>query len=194
MMVVWSGTDMWRAEVARVELGADRLTASGTQLGIDPLPYRVDYELETGAHWVTRRLQLTATGDGWTRRLDLRSDGAGHWESTSSTEGDADLPRPTEDLGMVEGALDCDLAYSPLTNLMPVRRHELDRHPGTVDFLMAWVSLPDLAVHLSPQRYQHLDTSRVRYLSTDSDFQADLELDPHGLVINYPGLAQRVSA
>jgi hypothetical protein len=59
---------------------------------------------------------------------------------------------------------------------------------------MAWVSLPDLAVHLSPQRYQHLDSSLVRYLSTDSDFQADLELDPEGLVITYPGLAQRVSA
>lgn len=180
--------------MVQLELGADRLTATGTQLGIDPLPYRVEYELDTGAHWVTRRLQLTATGDGWTRRLDLRSDGTGHWESTSSVEGDADLPAPGGDLAAVEGALDCDLAYSPLTNLMPVRRHQLDRRPGTVDFLMAWVSLPDLAVHLSPQRYQHLDASRVRYLSTDSDFQADLELDPDGLVITYPGLAQRVSA
>lgn len=193
-MVLWKGTDEWRAEVAQLELGDDRLTATGTQLGIDPLPYRVDYELETGAQWLTRRLQVTATGDGWVRRLDLRSDGAGHWESTSSVEGDVDLPSPGGDLAAVEGALDCDLAYSPLTNLMPVRRHQLDRNPGTVDFLMAWVSLPDLAVHLSPQRYQHLDTSLVRYLSTDSDFQADLELDSEGLVINYPGLAQRVSA
>jgi hypothetical protein len=194
MILVWSGTDAWRAEMVQLELGADRLTATGTQLGIDPLPYRVEYELDTGAHWVTRRLQLTATGDGWTRRLDLRSDGTGHWESTSSNEGDVDLPTPGGDLAALEGALDCDLAYSPLTNLMPVRRHQLDRRPGTVDFLMAWVSLPDLAVHLSPQRYQHLDASRVRYLSTDSDFHADLELDPDGLVITYPGLAQRVSA
>ncbi|QNE22778.1 putative glycolipid-binding domain-containing protein [Kribbella qitaiheensis] len=196
-MLLWSGTDSWRAEAVQLELGEDRLSATGTQLGIDPLPYRVDYELETGARWVTRRLHLTAAGEGWIRRLELGSDGSGNWQATSSSEGEVALPPPGGDLTAVSGALDCDLAYSPLTNLMPVRRHHLHRQPGTVDFLMAWVSLPDLAVHLSPQRYQHLNSnesgSRVRYTSTDSGYQADLQLDLAGLVINYPDLATRVS-
>jgi uncharacterized protein len=192
MMLLWSGTDAWRAEAVQLELGDDRLTATGTQLGIDPLPYRVDYELKTGAQWVTRRLHLTATGDGWSRRLELHSDEAGHWESTASSEGDVDLP--SAGAASLTGALDCDLAHSPLTNLMPVRRHHLHRQPGTVDFMMAWVSLPDLAVHLSPQRYEHLDSSLVRYTSIDSGYQADLQLDSDGLVITYPDLAQRVSA
>lgn len=195
MMRLWSGDGSWRAEAVQLDLGEDRLTASGTQFGADPLPYRVDYELETGAHWVTRRLHVDAAGDGWRRSLELLSDKAGHWTCSTSADGDVDLPTPGGNLAAVTGALDCDLAHSPLTNLMPVRRHDLHRQAGTVDFLMAWVSLPDLAVHASPQRYQALGSdesgAQVRYLSTDSNFVADLQLDADGLVIHYPGIATR---
>jgi hypothetical protein len=73
---------------------------------------------------------------------------------------------------------------------MPVRRHGLHERPGAVDFTMAWVSLPDLTVHRSEQRYEHLAPGRTRFSS--DDFTADLELDEDGLVLVYPGLARRV--
>ena len=82
-------------------------------------------------------------------------------------------------------------AFSPLTNVMPIRRHRLHEQPGAVGFAMAWVSLPDLKVHRSEQRYEHLARGRVRFSS--DGFTADLELDEHGLVVSYPGIAQRVS-
>jgi hypothetical protein len=196
-MLLWSGEGAWRAEAVQLELGPDRLSATGTQFGADPLPYRVDYELETGADWVTMRLHVDAAGDGWSRSLELLSDEAGHWSCASSVEGEVDLPVPGGNLAAVTGALDCDLAYSPLTNLMPVLRHNLHRQPGTVDFLMAWVSLPDLAVHASPQRYEALGSDEssalVRYAGLDSDFVADLQLDSGGLVTHYPGIATRVA-
>jgi hypothetical protein len=197
MMLLWRGDGSWRAEAVQLELGADRLSATGTQFGADPLPYRADYELETGANWVTRRLHVDVAGGGWSRSLELLSDEAGQWSCTSSVDGEVDLPIPGGNLAAVTGALDCDLAYSPLTNLMPVLRHNLHRQAGTVDFLMAWVSLPDLAVHASPQRYEALgsdeNSALVRYISLDSDFVADLELDSRGLVTHYPGIATRVS-
>ena len=51
---------------------------------------------------------------------------------------------------------------------------------------MAWVSLPDLVVHESRQRYSHVAPGVVRY--EDDSFAADLELDGDGLVVRYPGL------
>jgi hypothetical protein len=33
----------------------------------------------------------------------------------------------------------------------------------------------------------------VRFLDVDSDFAAELELDPAGLLVFYPGLARRVA-
>jgi hypothetical protein len=34
----------------------------------------------------------------------------------------------------------------------------------------------------------------VRYVSLDSDFRAELELDEDGLVVRYPRLAERLSS
>ncbi len=84
------------------------------------------------------------------------------------------------------GALDCDLALSPLTNFMPIKRN--GEGPG--DYVMAWVSVPDLRVHRSEQRYEPLADGRVRFSSPG--FTADLELDEDGFVAHYPGLAERV--
>ena len=53
---------------------------------------------------------------------------------------------------------------------------------------------PELEVHASPQRYEWLDDGRVRFVSLDSDFTADLELDEDGFLTRYPGLAERVSS
>ena len=49
-------------------------------------------------------------------------------------------------MDLLDQALDCDLAYCPLTNLMPVLRHRLHREPGRHDLVMAWVRLPELTV------------------------------------------------
>jgi hypothetical protein len=198
-LLLWTGTDGWRAEASTADLYGDHVAASGTQLGVDPLPYRLDYRLETTARWLTRRLQVDATGTGWRRSLDLRSDGAGRWTIEASYDGDVDLPPPGGDPAAVAGALDCDLGASPLTNLMPVRRHDLHRSPDEVDFLMAWVSVPDLAVSLSPQRYETVRAAAagaeavVRYVGEHRDFTAELVLDADGLVVDYPGLATRVA-
>jgi hypothetical protein len=174
MRLAWDGTPDWRAEVCEVVLSGDGLAATGAQLGAVPKPYRAAYELEARGNWVTRRLRVEVAGVG---SLELRHDGKGTW---------AGVPNAAE----LEGALDCDLAFSPLTNVMPVRRHRLHEQPGAADFTVAWVSLPDLAVHRSEQRYEHVEPGRVRFRS--GDFTADLELDEDGLVVLYPGLARRV--
>lgn len=187
----------WRWEACTVDLGADRLTARGTQAGQDPLPYRADYELETDAGWRTRRLHVRSEGEGWSRTLTLTSDGAGRWACRTGEAGDVDLPPPGLDPGTVAGALDCDLAFSPLTNTMPVLRHDLHRRPGAHDLLMAWVRLPGLSVHPSEQRYEHVeadsDGAVVRYGGRHRDFVGLLRFDRDGLVVHYPELAERVS-
>jgi hypothetical protein len=174
MRLAWNGTSDWRTEVSEVVLSANGLAATGAQLGAAPKPYRAAYELEARDNWVTRRLRVEVAGVG---SLELRHDGKGTW---------AGVPNAAE----LEGALDCDLAFSPLTNTMPVRRARLHEQPGAADFAMAWVSLPDLAVHRSEQRYEHLEPGRVRFAS--DGVTAELEVDEDGLVLVYPGLARRV--
>jgi hypothetical protein len=173
--LAWNGDPDWRQELCELQLRDDGLVATGAQLGSSPTPYRAAYELEVRGDWATRRLRVEVGGVG---SLELRHDGQGTWAGVGNA---AEL----------EGALDCDLAFSPLTNLMPIRRHRLHEQPGMFDFAMAWVSLPDLKVHRSEQRYEHLEPGLVRFSS--DGFVADLQLDADGLVVTYPGLARRVS-
>lgn len=198
-VVVWSGLDAWRCEIAEVEPEADGLRAHGTQIGVDPVAYRADYRLDaTGEDFSTRTLRVETAGEGWERRLRLERDQAGEWTVEVGGEGELELAAPGGDVDVLAGALDCDLAFSPLTNAMPVARHRLGERRGSETFLMAWVSVPDLSVTPSRQHYTHVSRgdagSIVRYESESRDFVADLELDPDGLVRVYPQLAHRVEA
>jgi uncharacterized protein len=193
--LVWTGVEEWLTEASAVELADGSLRASGTQIGADPEPYRVDYRLEAPGDFVTRELELTATAQGWMRHLLLRHDGSGGWSAVVDDEGevpggawDGELP----DLGE---ARDIDIMNSPLTNTMPILRHRFQQG-GEREFLMAFVVVPSLRVEASRQRYEHVRAadsgSVVRYVGLDTDFTADLELDEQGLLQFYPRLARRV--
>jgi hypothetical protein len=190
----WTKDDPAGAEFVEVTFEDRALSAVGVAIGGDPLAYRADYNLETGPEFVTARLQVTVAGEGWLRTLDLRRDSSGTWDASATSEGAPPVPLPPSaegQLGDVQGALDCDLALSPLTNSMPVLRHGLHQGAGSAEFLMAWVSLPDLGVHAASQRYTAVrdlpgDRRLIRFESLDSPFTADLTFDRDGLVLDYP--------
>jgi uncharacterized protein len=180
-LVIWRGLDEWRAEAAWVRIESDRLTATGTQLGAAPDPYRLDYTLRTGPRFVTETLDLSCVRSGALKRLRLVREPDGSWSAD-----DRALPE-------LEGALDCDLGLSPLANSMPVLRERLlaaGAEPH--EFTMAWVDVPELVVHRSEQRYEPVGERRVRFVALDGSFTADLEFDDDGLVVRYPDLAERV--
>lgn len=198
-LLIWRGLDAWRSEVASIRFTRGGLSARGTQVAADPLPYRLDYRLEAPADFVTARIVVTAEGAGWWRRLDLGHDGNGAWTAATEVEGEAiDLGDPGGSVEALAGALDCDLGLSPLTNAMPIARSGLAHRGGAEDFLMAWISVPDLGVVASAQRYEHVRTDEegavVRYVDRGlfPGFEADLDLDQSGLVRCYPGLAEAV--
>jgi hypothetical protein len=198
MLLLWRALDGFGAEACELELDDDRLRASGTQLGAEPVPYRLDYELETAPGFATSRLLAASRGDGWRRRLELRRDADGLWSFDADSDRDAGLPPIGADLEGIAEAVDCDLGRSPLTNTLPVLRTGL-LEPGAAprDFVMAWISVPDLAVHRSEQRYEPVSTDDdghvIRYVGRHRDFVGELRFDRRGLVVRYPQLAELVT-
>jgi hypothetical protein len=174
----WQVSESQGYETAWIELGRDSLRARGRVVGTDPEPYWITYALDTAAGFVTTSLQVTAETAAGSRALDLRRDADGGW----SADG--------EPLAGLDGALDCDLGLSALTNSMPVLRHGLHQAPGERDFTMAWVRVPALTVQPAAQTYTHLAPLRVRYAS--GTYRADLGYDAEGLVEDYPGMARRI--
>jgi hypothetical protein len=125
-------------------------------------------------------MQAQARWEDGTAELDLRR-GRHGWTVNGVRRPDLDE------------ALDCDLGGCPVTNTMPVLRHDLHRS-GDREFLMAFVEVPSLRVVPNRQRYTYLRRtaggSVVRYRS--GSFRSDLTIDEDGLVVNYPRLGRRV--
>jgi hypothetical protein len=185
------------AEFAEIDLAAGRMRATGVVVGASPLPYRLEYELDCAGRYVTRRLSVRVRGAGWSRRLDLDRDPRGRWSVAAGAEGGpqpSGLPSPGGDAGLLDEALDCDLGESPVTNTMPVLREGL-LAGGAAGFVVAWVSVPALAVSPARQRYLFLrraggdgESSVIRYQS--GTFAADVTFDADGVVTDYPGLGR----
>jgi len=111
-------------------------------------------------------LHLLATGDGtWT---------------------DADERHIPE----LDGCIDVDIQWSPLTNTLPIRR--LRMQPGDEAVIaVAYIQLPALTGRKVAQHYTKVDQRTARYASDTRDFVRDLSLDGDGFVIDYPDLFQR---
>ncbi|PVZ10453.1 MULTISPECIES: putative glycolipid-binding domain-containing protein [unclassified Pseudomonas] len=142
--------------------------------------YAFIYTLSVDAQWQTRLLDIASpTGSP---SLRLWSDGNGRWRDVES---DAPLPA-------LDGCIDVDIAITPFTNTLPIRR--LQWQAGQSRTLrMAYVSVPGLEVRAANQRYTCIEPHKwFLYESLDTPFKAQLELDNDGVVIDYPGLFTRI--
>jgi uncharacterized protein len=107
--------------------------------------------------------------------LRLEHDGAGHWRD-----------RPE-----LDGCFEVDISVTPMTNTLPIRR--LGLKPGeSQDIRVVYIELPGPGVSVMAQRYTRLGDRSYRYQS--EGFQADLTVDDHDVVVDYPGLWRRLDA
>ncbi|MFC4021052.1 putative glycolipid-binding domain-containing protein [Micromonospora sp. GCM10011542] len=197
----WSRTDTAGGEHVVLDDG-NGLTARGTLLAVDPIPWTARYQVTTAPDWSTGRVEVEVEGAGWLRsvRLERKAD---RWRVTTAEQGDLDAalvaaghPRAglpgTDDPDRLADALDVDVSGSPLFNALPVRRLGLAAEPADLPhrITVAWVLLPSLEVVAAEQVYSGQGPGRVRFAS--GTFTADIDLDADGYVVRYPGLAERI--
>lgn len=185
-MLAWTGADALRLETARVVLGERSLRAIGVLVAApqeDAEPYSASYSLATEETGVARRLTVRT----------VCAQGEQHVTLTRSEEG---IWLIDHGGGAVrtnfEGALDIDLAFSPLFNALPVRRLDVHRTVSQHTLPMVFVSLPGLEVQLVRQSYRTVSVGDPAVVChTSGSFDVELTVDADGLVLNHPGLAER---
>ncbi|MGH3673267.1 MAG: putative glycolipid-binding domain-containing protein [Pseudonocardiaceae bacterium] len=194
-MLSWVGVDCQRLEAARIVLGERGVRATGSmvacqQEGVET--HSTSYSLATDELGVVQRLAVRTT----------RAKGEQHVTITRSEEGiwlvDHGQNAARTTFG---GALDVDLAFSPLFNALPVRRLGLHRSTGRHELPMVFVALPSLEVIRVSQTYRTVSLGEagepaVIGISSESGepgepFEAEFTVDTDGLVVDYPGLAHR---
>lgn len=169
----WSGETL---ECLVLLQGPDGIVADATIEGKDGA-LATRYRIICDASWRTRRAEIHLV-DG--RNVELESDGNGNWEMNK-------CPAPR-----LRGAIDVDITVTPFTNTLPIRRLNL-RANQHEDILVAYVSVPELAVTSDPQRYICIEPGTLyRFESSGGEFVRDIRVDENGLVVEYPGLFKRV--
>jgi hypothetical protein len=188
-MLAWAGAEGLRLEAARLVLGERSLRASGSlasarQEGTEA--YFASYSLSTDETGVAKRLAIRTTQVHGERYLTLTRSEEGIWLV------DHQLDRGTRTMrSHFGGALDVELALSPLFTILPPRR--LGPHPTTRhDLAVVSVSLPGLEVDCVQRTYHTVSVSEPTVVSfTNHAITVDLTVDTDGLMIDYPGVAHR---
>lgn len=215
--LLWRRVDIAGIEFFRLWDSSAGPRLTGTVIMSDAgLPLRLKYAVACAPDWTSRGVHLAITRGAATRHLKLTAgDGQRWWRSAeegprsvaspnreatreagNAAGVDCGSPRPVPaamEIPAVAGCLDVDLAFTPATNLLPLRRLGLAVGESR-EMTAAWVCFPDLSVEPLAQRYTRLDEHRVRYESLGGTFTAELEVDELGLVVSYPPLWERVAA
>jgi uncharacterized protein len=96
------------------------------------------------------------------------------------------------ELRELHGCKDVDLALTPATNTLPIRRLNLPVG-GAESVIAAWVKVPYLEIEPLRQRYTRMTKNSYRYES-DTGFTAEIVVDDLGLVTSYPSGWERIGS
>jgi uncharacterized protein len=163
----------------------DELGADSVVLAWDPARglFRLSYRLAWDQAWQLQKAELEVTVQDDTRSMHLRTDGPGRW-----------LDGQGKHLEALDGCSDIDIWPTPFTNSFPIRRTPFAIGERR-EFRMAWVDAIEMTVTPQPQAYTRLAERLYLFESLDgSGFKAELRVDEHGIVLDYPGLFRRVQA
>lgn len=142
----------------------------------------VGYEIDVDAGWRSVGARVRGRSVNGVVEREIASTGDGRWR----VDGRA--------APLLDGCLDIDLESSACTNTLPVHRLGL-RHGDLAAAPAVYVRAVDLAVERLDQTYRRVEDGvgqRYAYAAPAFQFACVLAYDAAGLVVDYPGIAQRV--
>ncbi|WP_343074895.1 putative glycolipid-binding domain-containing protein [Phytoactinopolyspora alkaliphila] len=188
-MIVWTPNRWAGGELVQVRSVAGGIRADGMVIATeDGIPARLHYQIACDDAWHTRHVSLNLHGHPL---MTLTSDDDRRWYLDSD---------PESEMSELAGCIDVDIALTPFTNTLPIRRLRLQ--PGESASPRAVYIQPGAELDISTldQRYTRTDTpdraantheSGAAYRYESGSFRTDLQVDQDGIVIDYPGLWTR---
>ena len=170
--VKWAAWDSDDVEVTDLRWENECWTVSG-QVSRE----RVQYVVRLSATWQVRQFLLFRDLDD--PDLWLATDGTARW-------GEMNGAHRVE----LDGCYDIDLACTPFTHSLPIRRLPL-LVGDSADLRVVTVDVETLAVQVAAHRYTRLDTHRWRFGRGEDSTEFDV--DEHGLLLDLPGKFRRLS-
>jgi uncharacterized protein len=176
----WRSVQHGGLEEFRISEWPDSIKARSAIVGqADEARHGVMYEVSLKPDWTFESILLQRT-DGV--MVVLRRSPDGEWSDMHA-----------ETLPELAGCIDIDFEMTPFTNTLPIRRAPLA--VGEVRrFKMAYIPADTMEPFADEQTYTRLSERVYRFENGEGGdyFTSDITVDEDGLVIDYPGLFERV--
>lgn len=174
--ILWRRLDVPGHEIATITSRSDGWLVNGVAVFVETgNPCRIEYEIRCDPQWTTRQCSLSGSTGARRVHLEIERSVAGEWSSEGM------------EVAGIRGCDDVDLGFSPVTNLLPIRRLALPIGAHAV-VKAAWVRFPELTVEVLEQTYTRVADNRYQYESARAAFRRELTVDAVGCVVEYPGL------
>jgi hypothetical protein len=173
--ILWRGIYRPGHEFARLNKMATGWQFDGVAVFLDGVDScRLDYLIQCGPSWETEQAWVR----GWV--------GNQHYDCRIEVGADRQWRMNGEVCPIVGGCIDIDLNFSPVTNLLPLRRCE-PRVGEEITVRAAWLRFPGFTLEPLEQSYRRTSESRYVYTSGGGAFTAELTVDDLGFVVAYEG-------
>jgi hypothetical protein len=172
--IMWRRLDKPGAEVADLTRnGAGWILAGMAVVAHDGRPCALEYRIECDAAWQTETVRIGGHVGGKPAALELVRSPGHSWRMNGTL------------MPLLQGCVDVDFGFSPVTNLLPIRRLELALG-SRAEVRAAWVRFPELTVEVLEQAYTRMGSATYLYESAAGAFRRDLSVNAAGFVVEYP--------
>lgn len=169
--ILWRRVDQPGHEYAELRRDESEWLLTGVALfEHEGLPCRIEYEVKCDDAWSTRSAAIAGQVGEQSVYVRIIALADRSWEINDKVA------------LQVAGCTDIDLNFSPSTNLLPIRRLNLDIGDAS-RVRAAWLRFPSFTLEPLEQTYRRISERIFRYES--ANFVAELEISESGLPLRY---------
>jgi len=179
--LLWTGREYYSLENCLVNTTDNGSEINSVVIGkYGEKIYRVEYQIKTNQNWETVYLAVQSQYINQREQFFFESDGKGNWRMDGRQ---ADQFR---------GCIDVDIPLTPFTNTLPINRLKLGQHEEH-QIQVIYLDLLEKRIIPVRQKYIRLSQTKYQYENIPNDFEAKIEVDNLGFVVDYPSLFVRTA-
>lgn len=177
--LLWRGREYFSLENCLVDDISNGVITKSTIVGYyQEKIYRVEYTIQTNSAWQTLSVEIDSRHDNHIQHFHFKGDGEGNWTENGKT------------LEAFAGCIDVDIPLTPFTNTLPINRLKLTKDQ-TQEIKVIYCDILEKQISAVRQKYTCISPTSYHYENVPNDFEATIEMDDSGFVVDYPYLFVR---
>jgi hypothetical protein len=179
--LLWTGREYYSLENCLVKTTDTGSEINSIVIGrYDEKIYRVEYRIKTNKNWETMYVEVQSQHSNQREQLIFESDGKGNWMMDG------------KQTDQFNGCIDIDIPLTPFTNSLPINRLKLGQNEE-LQIKVIYLDLLNQKIVPVKQKYICLSKTEYHYENVPNDFEAKIEVDELGFVVDYPSLFVRTA-